>query len=321
MSKESLVLVIGQEPDVHIDEVLKVLKKKEVKSVVFKRHSTSHVLTQTFQNGIHSGIIGVDNKKYNLSDFSSVWWRMKPIVPSEFKGGVGSLVEKFIVQEWGQVLRTLHHFTSDAYWVNPYEKHERISYKPFQLKLAQDCKLTIPRTTISNNVDEIQSVFSKKDEIIYKTLSSLIVPPHGIIFSTKVTLQNIIENKESILKNPGIFQEYVDKAYEARITIVGDKVFGVKIDSQSSNKTSVDWRKDQLRPMYDCFELTSTTLKKLLKFHRNAGLVYAAYDFIISKEGEEIFLECNPGGQWLWLDNALKLGISEALADILAKRA
>jgi hypothetical protein len=34
--------------------------------------------------------------------------------------------------------------------------------------------------------------------------------------------------------------------------------------------------------------------------------------------GEYVFLEINPSGQWLWLDDLLNFGISSAVADWLA---
>ena len=46
-------------------------------------------------------------------------------------------------------------------------------------------------------------------------------------------------------------------------------------------------------------------------------LNFAAIDLIETPDGEHVFLEVNPNGQWLWLDDMLKLGISQAVADWL----
>jgi glutathione synthase/RimK-type ligase-like ATP-grasp enzyme len=46
-------------------------------------------------------------------------------------------------------------------------------------------------------------------------------------------------------------------------------------------------------------------------------LTFGAIDLIETPEGEYVFLEVNPNGQWLWLDDMLKLGISDAVADWL----
>ena len=56
--------------------------------------------------------------------------------------------------------------------------------------------------------------------------------------------------------------------------------------------------------------------ERLLEFHERAGLVFGAYDFL--ERGEEvIFLECNPGGAYLWLEHSLDLKVSEHIAQYL----
>lgn len=54
----------------------------------------------------------------------------------------------------------------------------------------------------------------------------------------------------------------------------------------------------------------------LLKFHRKAGLGFGAYDFL-ERGDDVIFLECNPGGAWLWLEQSLGLKVSEQVAKCL----
>ncbi len=51
---------------------------------------------------------------------------------------------------------------------------------------------------------------------------------------------------------------------------------------------------------------------------RSLGLAFGALDFIRTPEGEWVFLEVNPNGQWLWLDDMLSLGITDAIASWLA---
>lgn len=140
------------------------------------------------------------------------------------------------------------------------------------------------------------------------------MPPHYVVFTTLLKEEDIVGMDDQLVIVPGIYQEYCEKSYEIRITIIGEEIFIAKIDSQAQDITSVDWRKDQLINMYSPGMLSNSTLNKLKKFHKTCNLVYAAYDFIVDKFGNEIFLECNPGGQWLWIENALQSPISEKIA-------
>jgi len=47
------------------------------------------------------------------------------------------------------------------------------------------------------------------------------------------------------------------------------------------------------------------------------GLRYGAFDFIVDKSGDYFFLECNPSGQWLWLEKVTDVNISQAVANEL----
>ena len=45
------------------------------------------------------------------------------------------------------------------------------------------------------------------------------------------------------------------------------------------------------------------------------GLNFGCFDFAITKTGEPVFLECNPNGQWLWVQNLTGMPIGKAIAE------
>ena len=47
------------------------------------------------------------------------------------------------------------------------------------------------------------------------------------------------------------------------------------------------------------------------------GLHFGAFDFIYSKEGKYFFLELNPNGQWLWLEEQSGYNLTKEVADNL----
>ena len=308
------VLVVGQHPDPHVEAVCNELENMNIKVVLFLRHSGAHTSSLHFgrQNQQHLSV--QFDETIDFKEINSVWWRMKPHMASEFSGGMGSLIEKFRVQEWGKFLKSLPIFLSHAKWINPLENNEKMSFKAVQLSLATKVGLKIPNTIITNCFKDVIQLFDTHDEIIYKTLSSFIVPPEYVIYTTKITREDVNERKESFPIAPGIYQEYIAKSHELRVMIINNDIYITHIDSQSCEDTITDWRKNQLRTMYKIGVLTFDTLEKLKKFHKEAGLIYAAYDFIVTENGEEIFLECNPGGQWLWLEHALNIPVSNTIA-------
>ncbi|MBX9621719.1 MAG: hypothetical protein K2X28_06825 [Alphaproteobacteria bacterium] len=317
--KRDSILIIGQTPDLHIEKVLKILKEKGENVAFLQRYNNHDQLSIHFNNSKDTKVSLKTDKAIAPKNIKSIWMRLKPSLLSEFPGGVGSTEERFMVYEWNSLMKPFLQELSPNKWVNHPDRNHHIGYKVNQLKLAEECGLTIPETIIGNSMSSVLSLFDKYEKLIYKTLSSFIMPPNRVIYSTLISKDDIKNSKDTFAMAPGIYQAYIEKSYELRITIVGERLFIAHIDSQSSKETTVDWRKNQLRPMYKPGKITPDLLKKLKKFHRLAGLTYAAYDFIVDKNENEIFLECNPGGQWLWIEEALDFKISEAIAEELMK--
>lgn len=55
----------------------------------------------------------------------------------------------------------------------------------------------------------------------------------------------------------------------------------------------------------------------VLKFMQHYELNYGAFDFAVRPDGQWVFYECNPAGQWQFLAQAVELPIAEAHAWLL----
>ena len=53
---------------------------------------------------------------------------------------------------------------------------------------------------------------------------------------------------------------------------------------------------------------------------RRLGLAYGAIDLVLTPDGRYVFLEINPNGQYLWIEQLTGLPISEAIAEWLMHR-
>jgi glutathione synthase/RimK-type ligase-like ATP-grasp enzyme len=117
-----------------------------------------------------------------------------------------------------------------------------------------------------------------------------------------------------------IFQEYIEKKYEYRVTIVGKEVYACLIDSQvAGGDTAVDWRNyDIPSTPHFAVKLESHLELKLVKLIHELGLTYGAIDLVESPNGDFYFLEVNSMGQWLWIEDLTELPISMSIARHLA---
>jgi hypothetical protein len=137
------------------------------------------------------------------------------------------------------------------------------------------------------------------------------------IFTSEIDTNHLDTLHDSIKICPCIFQEKIEKAFELRITTVNEKLFATKIDSQISEDTRTDWRRNQFRVPYSKYQLPDEICSQIREMNKKLGLNFAVYDFIVTKEYEYCFLAVNPSGAWLWVENKIGFPISETLAEFL----
>ncbi len=102
--------------------------------------------------------------------------------------------------------------------------------------------------------------------------------------------------------------------------MVGGNAFACKIDSQQMDKTSgqIDWRQGlNCGLKHTEYVLPSSIANFCREFLHKLHLNFGCFDFIVTPKGEYVFLECNPNGQWLWIEQETGMEISKCIANTL----
>jgi glutathione synthase/RimK-type ligase-like ATP-grasp enzyme len=119
-----------------------------------------------------------------------------------------------------------------------------------------------------------------------------------------------------------VFQEKVEKRVELRVTVVGERVFAAEIDSQRSHRSAGDWRRhDPAHVAVRAATLPMGVRAAARELVRRLDLSYGALDFIERPNGELVFLEVNPTGEYLWIEDSTQLPITAAICDWLCGEA
>lgn len=203
-------------------------------------------------------------------------------------------------------------------WVNHPHDVARAEWKPLQLEVARLCGLATPRTLVSDDVREaVEFAEMIGGPIVCKSLSSVVLMEnnqHKIVYTTPVDPSTI--DAASFAATVHLVQEWVPKARESRVTVVGDRVLAVAIEADSP-RARIDWRADYDSLRYLPVEVPTEVRVGMLAYLRAFRLHYGAFDFAITPDGEWVMFECNPSGQWLWLHHLAGLPIPAALAELL----
>lgn len=315
------IVILSQQGDPHTNAIVSAVHSlsTDYDVIVFERYRNDHFINISSAND-YSPVLSVGNQTIHLSDpsISGIYWRVKPYYPGEIPAGGGSRSEIFCANEWKHALHSLYYLNPDHNWINKLDASARLNYKPYQLQLARQVGLLTPESLISNHQTSILPFYDALQNVIYKPINSASTPTKPI-FTSKISRQDLLDSKNSLAMAPGIFQENIVKHHELRVTVVGESVFVAKINSQKNKNGKVDWRKAVFdEGVFEKGVLSSGTTEKLLAFHRQSQLCYGAYDFIVDENGREIFLECNPSGQWLWIEELVdEYQVSLAMAKLL----
>lgn len=192
------------------------------------------------------------------------------------------------------------------------------SYKPRQLRVAAECGLSVPRSLVTNIGARAREFAAEVGGgLIYKSLSTGVVAEQDelrMIYTSRLTVDELDDGAIGLCCH--LFQQWVPKAFDVRLTVVGNRCFAVAVHAGSS-EAKIDWRSryDDLR--YEVCETPDEVRRGVLAYLRVFGLTFGAFDFSVTPEGGWWFLECNPAGQWGWLAEETGLPIAEAIADEL----
>ena len=99
---------------------------------------------------------------------------------------------------------------------------------------------------------------------------------------------------------------------------MGRSIFAVSIKSPVSGEEVVDWRKHTLDMHHEVIDCPPGISNALIAYMNRMGLNFGAFDFVVDKTGGWYFLECNPNGQWLWIEIKTGLKMAETFAEHLA---
>jgi hypothetical protein len=94
--------------------------------------------------------------------------------------------------------------------------------------------------------------------------------------------EEIEEHLDRVRHTICMFGEYIDKAYEVRLTVIGNTFFPVVIQSQDDEATTVDWRARNHLPYGDYRPLPDQVVKQVQALLTDLDMVYAALDFIVT---------------------------------------
>lgn len=306
-----MILIISYKEDYTTDYVVNILNERKI---LYHRLNTDDIGTKhqiSFKSDLDNRVT-IDD----YENFESVWYRRTKAPEISFLNVNEKL---FFINDFKSFLNNLWASIDAKKWISHPEDINKAENKLYQLKLAQSIGFEIPKTIVSSDKNEIKNFYEKNHNgVIIKPLFCGRFNEEGdskLIFTNRVKEEHI-HQIENFVSFPIIFQEEIIKKYELRVTVVNNMVFSAKVDSQSNDNTKTDWRKERIK--FIEYNLPDEIQEKCKVLVNKLNLKFGAID-IIKTESSYIFLEINPNGQWVWIENDTGLKISDEIIEYLTK--
>jgi ATP-grasp ribosomal peptide maturase len=317
------VVIFADKTDIPVDAVVRQLTARDVPifrvdTSWFPRELVLEALLDG--DGRWAGILQTEHRTVDLGDIRSIWYRGPGAF--SFAEGMTDVERAYAHREarlgLGGVLASL-----DVLWVNHPNRSADSVYKPLQLAVAARCGLATAATVITNSPEAVRRFTTASPTgVVRKSLGPNTVTEGGsltVAFTHRLTVTDLAD-LSGVNATATQVQHWVDKTHEARVIVVGDRMFTILIRA-GSVASRVDWRADYLALSYEWVDTPPEIEKGLRAYVTRMGLTYAAVDFAIDVNQRWVFLESNSAGQYFWLETNTGAPITTALVDLLAEGA
>ena len=254
----------------------------------------------------------------NLQEFTSVYFR-RPNTPIFFNGELSKGENDFVRSELLFTLEGIYKLLRRVYWISPIYSIREAENKIYQIEIAKSLGFMVPSSLITNRSQIAEGFYASLNQnCIVKPIKTGLIEDEKeskIIFTSKIN--HFYENSSRISTCPTYFQEFIEKQFDIRVTMVGEKAFVAMINSQQNIETRIDWRKGELSLQHSEYELPKHIIKKCIRLLKTLNLKFGAIDFVLDQKGNYIFLEINPNGQWAWIEKKLGYNISDEIVNLL----
>jgi glutathione synthase/RimK-type ligase-like ATP-grasp enzyme len=317
-----VILIVTNRRDHTADFGVLEMQRRGVPYFRFNTEDFPHAARSTirFDGTGNAGHLTTSRGTVRFDDVQSVWFR-RPVMPKPADRIVDPSARHFSCVESLAYMEGLWKVL-DCFWVSRPDRVRTAESKLLQLKVAHQLGFSIPRTLVTSDPDEARDFLAATNKVVYKPLTQgrLEYEEGAMLVFTNVVRDLHASELERVKYAPCLFQEYVPKRFEVRVTVFGTKVFATEIHSQATEEAKDDWRRSPARALpHRAHTLPHKIEAKSVRLVETLGLAFGAIDMVLTPQGDYVFLEINPNGQWAWIEQQTGQPMSRSLVDLLTK--
>lgn len=300
--------------DEHVAAVVPQLSSRTIPLILdLSRFGVDFAATTTSSSDFGLTIHSSSGEEFSFQHLEAVWWRRPQpfVLNANFQEPEARYIQQENIAFFGGALAA---FPEHVRWYNHFHANRNADRKLLQLSVARSCGLLIPDTCVTSSPDEALKFIAHHEKVAFKSFSGL----EKVWRPTRMWHSSMESSLHLLAVCPVIFQEYIEGAEDLRVTIIDEEVEAVAFDL-SKSRYPHDVRMDTRTPCR-LTEISPELLVKLKNFLRHLGLRFGAFDLRLSKDGDLVFFEVNPAGQFLYLDRLAGTQLVRTMAEALSSK-
>jgi hypothetical protein len=300
-------LILGEASDLHAHYVHWAIETAGYQATFINAsHDSSPTRTTLY--------LDAEVDQFTSSDWNgaaAAWCRRLPgAAVADRSGGEDEAFIRLQESRFASWLIEMQESTTPVRWINRPTPSNAAENKFTQLKGARAHGLRVPRTLITAEADRFRAFLQTEGAIVAKPLAGYLWEYDS--GEALTTFANIIDAKcgselsdGDIEKCITIYQQRIEKVADIRMVIMGGDVFAyriIQLGEQHFDFRVGFFRNDELK--YEEISIPESLKKKIIGFMTSMEINFASADFALTPDGEFVFLDLNPNGQWLFIEHS-----------------
>jgi len=321
MTRDAILLLTHRRDVFTIERVAESLRRRGARPLRFDtdRFPLEHRLSVLDEGAGPRYLLDTGAARVEGGEIAAVWTRS--FWPADFAEELEPEHRDACRRQSWTALQGFLEGLGGAHWVSPLPRIHESENKLRQLRVARAVGLTTPRSLVTNDPAAVRRFFHRVEGRMVTKLLVALTRSMGRspgAFHTSEVAEADLEDLDGLRFAPMIFQEAVPKEVELRVMYVAGRLFAGQIRAHTTERGATDWREAEVGEIgWEPGQVPREVAEKMRRLMEELGLLTGAFDLIRTPEGEHVFLEVNPLGEWGMLERDLGLPISEAIADTL----
>ena len=322
-----MILLIGDRDDPHLQTLCEQLSKfsdSQILSTLYEDLLNTEFSFESDVNGSVSCLIYQKDIKIDLNNISSAFC-LTPMFRLQGIERETTQEFRFWYFSWKEALFGFYSILAfrEKFVNQSIQNCLRCQSKIMTFMAAHQVGIKTTNSYVGNSKDSIFNFLEHNEPGALKTLHQMNLSHEGeptMLLTQKVYLEDFSSYQQSH-ESPLFLQKYLEKKYDLRLIIIGQKVMSCKIDATQSPVGQVDYRAYDLpNTPHSEVEIPVDLHNKVLQLCNLLQLEYACLDFCVDFSGQYWLLDVNPFGRYLWMEYATGMPISNSLSDFLMNR-